>query len=246
MDDLDLEDEGLSAEPLAPPPAAAPPPPAAPPAAPSAPTEAREESEEAAEDLFFEPAPAPSPPAPQAAPPEPPPPPSPPPAPAPPWKAPSDEGRDTQLISALSQPPSPAAPQPPAAPPASPPPPSEDAAPTAAVSSGGEVMPPADIEGPGWAFSGKPASPQAGTEPLHDEARRLARLLVSEIKLYNEELIAEGKRKGNIYQELREDIDRSRQMYEERIDEQVRATSDYFREELIRSLAGGDASVMGL
>ena len=138
-------------------------------------------------------------------------------------------------------------PQPETEPPAAP----GEPAPAAAGSSN-EVVPPDDVdEGPGWAFTERmsegaagPANPTEG--PLHDEARRLARLLVSEIKLYNEEQIEEGRRRGNIYEHLREDIDRSRQMYEERIDQSVRQTTDYFRDELVRSLAGGDAEVMGL
>ena len=81
---------------------------------------------------------------------------------------------------------------------------------------------------------------------MFEEAKRLARLLVSEIKLYNEEQIEQGRRQGNIYKELREDIDRSRLMYEERVDPDVRSSTDYLREELIRSLADGDAGVMGL
>ena len=47
-------------------------------------------------------------------------------------------------------------------------------------------------------------------------------------------------------QTLREDINRSRQIYEERIDEQIRAETDYFHEELVRILAGGDADALGM
>lgn len=57
----------------------------------------------------------------------------------------------------------------------------------------------------------------ADLEAQHNEARRLARLLVSEIKLYNEDAIEEGKRDGNIYEHLKEDIDRSRKRYEDRV-----------------------------
>ena len=74
----------------------------------------------------------------------------------------------------------------------------------------------------------------------------MARLLVTEIKLYNEEQVEEGRRSRNIYQSLREDIDRSRQIYEERIDEAIRTDTDYFREELVRILAAGDAEVLGI
>ena len=51
----------------------------------------------------------------------------------------------------------------------------------------------------------------------HNEARRFARLLVSEIKLYNEQKVREGRDAGDLYNRLREDIDRSRQMYDKRV-----------------------------
>jgi hypothetical protein len=80
----------------------------------------------------------------------------------------------------------------------------------------------------------------------HDEARRFARLLVSEIKLYNETKVDLGRRNKDLYERLREDIDRSRQMYDERIADDVRKTSNYFYDELVRILADGDASALGL
>lgn len=106
-----------------------------------------------------------------------------------------------------------------------------------------EVRPPEDHHGPGLAFS---SAPSAGDEALHEEARRLARLLVSEIKLYNEEIIEEGKRHGDIYERLKDDIDRSRQMYQERIDPKLQGQDDYFYQELVQRLAGGDASLLGM
>ena len=116
-----------------------------------------------------------------------------------------------------------------------------------------EVAPPPDLQGPGWAFATTriPTVPAAAAAPApedanHDEARRLARLLVSEIKLYNEEQVEDGRRNRDIYERLKEDIDRSRQMYEERVDERIRNTTDYFYQELVRILAGGDPKAMGI
>jgi hypothetical protein len=80
----------------------------------------------------------------------------------------------------------------------------------------------------------------------HDEARRFARLLVSEIKLYNESKVDAGRKNKDLYERLKEDIDRSRQMYDERIGEDVRKTSNYFYDELVRILADGDAGALGL
>lgn len=110
-----------------------------------------------------------------------------------------------------------------------------------------EVAPPAGLEGPGSAFAKSPPQEMAeGEDALHEEARRLARLLVSEIKLYNEEIIDEGRRHADIYDRLKDDIDRSRQMYEERIDPRLRGREDYFHQELVQRLAGGDESLLGM
>ena len=109
-----------------------------------------------------------------------------------------------------------------------------------------QVVPPSDLEGPGWAFTGAGGTTtETGDEAQHEEARRLARLLVTEVKLYNEDLVEQGRTKGDVYSVLKEDIDRSRQIFEDRIADDVRSGSDYFHEALVRILAGGDPTVLG-
>ena len=80
---------------------------------------------------------------------------------------------------------------------------------------------------------------------LHNDARRFARLLVSEIKLYNEQKVREGRESSDLYERLREAIDRSREMYEKRVQPPVAAKFDYFHYELINSLAEGDERKLG-
>ena len=80
---------------------------------------------------------------------------------------------------------------------------------------------------------------------LHNDARRFARLLVSEIKLYNEQKVSEGRHQSDIYDRLREDIDRSRQMYDKRVAPPVAARHDYFHQELVNTLAEGDPAKLG-
>ncbi|HKR01451.1 MAG TPA: hypothetical protein VJT09_12310 [Pyrinomonadaceae bacterium] len=80
---------------------------------------------------------------------------------------------------------------------------------------------------------------------LHTDARRFARLLVSEIKLYNEQKVRDGRLEGDLYGRLREDIDRSRQMYDKRVAPPVAARYDYFHQELVSTLAEGDATKLG-
>lgn len=83
-------------------------------------------------------------------------------------------------------------------------------------------------------------------QPLHEEAKRFARLLVSEIKLYNEDEVEQGRASHDIYQRLKEDIDRSREMYDQRVAPEVREVRDYFYEELVRILGGGDPDTLGM
>jgi hypothetical protein len=133
-------------------------------------------------------------------------------------------------------PPAPAAPEPPKA-----------AAPAAATPSlGAEDRPSTQyIPPPGIARGGAAPTPTEDTKK-HDEARRFARLLVSEIKLYNESKVEQGRKNSDLYERLKEDIDRSRQMYDERISDDVRKVSNYFYDELVRILADGRADALGL
>lgn len=80
---------------------------------------------------------------------------------------------------------------------------------------------------------------------LHNDARRFARLLVSEIKLYNEQKVKEGRDGSDLYDKLREAIDRSREMYDKRIQAPVAAKFDYFHYEVVNTLAEGDEAKLG-
>jgi hypothetical protein len=79
----------------------------------------------------------------------------------------------------------------------------------------------------------------------HNDARRFARLLVSEIKLYNEKKVLEGRQSRDLYERLREAIDRSREMYDKRVQPPVAAKFDYFHYELVNSLAEGEPGRLG-
>ena len=86
---------------------------------------------------------------------------------------------------------------------------------------------------------------QEEDERAHAEARRFARLLVTEIKLYNEDAVAEGRESSDLYSRLQADIDRSREMYEKRAHPQIQEKIDYFHEQLIVLLAREEPSRMG-
>ncbi len=80
---------------------------------------------------------------------------------------------------------------------------------------------------------------------LHNDARRFARLLVSEIKLYNEQKVKEGRETSDLYERLREAIDRSREMYDKRVQPVVASKFDYFHYELVNTLAEGEEVKLG-
>jgi len=79
----------------------------------------------------------------------------------------------------------------------------------------------------------------------HTKARRFARLLVSEIKLYNEDKVKQGREANDLYNRLKEAIDRSREMYDKRVEPPVSSKFDYFHYELVNDLAEGDPNRLG-
>jgi len=82
-------------------------------------------------------------------------------------------------------------------------------------------------------------------QDVHRKAQRFARLLVDEIKLYNQAKVAEGCKNKDLYDRLKDTIDKSRITYQKRYGSTVAASSNYFHHEIIRSLAEDDLSIMG-
>jgi hypothetical protein len=82
-------------------------------------------------------------------------------------------------------------------------------------------------------------------QDVHRKAQRFARLLVDEIKLYNQAKVAEGRKNKDLYDRLKEVIDKSRGTYQKRYGTTVAASGNYFQNEIVRSLAEDDLSIMG-
>ena len=61
-----------------------------------------------------------------------------------------------------------------------------------------------------------PATIAPGDEEVHKKAKRFAKLLVDEIKLYNQGKVNEGRQNRDLYDRLREDIDKSKATYDKR------------------------------
>ncbi|HEY1657679.1 MAG TPA: hypothetical protein VGG14_04990 [Candidatus Sulfotelmatobacter sp.] len=118
-----------------------------------------------------------------------------------------------------------------------------------------EPAPAAEVVEVASAHAASAAAPAVAADPLaglsaedadvHRKAQRFARLLVDEIKLYNQAKVAEGRRNKDLYDRLKEDIDKSKGTFQKRYGSTVAASGDYFQAELVRSLAEDDASVMG-
>lgn len=89
------------------------------------------------------------------------------------------------------------------------------------------------------------AAPVTEEDELHKKAKRFAKLLVEEIKLYNQSKVDEGRRQKDLYDRLKPDIEKSRATYDKRYAESAVASADYFTQELVRILADNDVSLMG-
>jgi hypothetical protein len=74
-------------------------------------------------------------------------------------------------------------------------------------------------------------------------ARRYAKLLVSEIKLYNEGAVRVGRERRDLRARLRDEIDRARRLYDQRVPQSLHGREDYFQRELVQTLAEGDQSL---
>lgn len=91
--------------------------------------------------------------------------------------------------------------------------------------------------------TGGAVSPTSDT--TEQSARRYARLLVSEIKLYNEAAVHAGRQHRDLLRRLRPEIERARRLYEEKIPAAVGARAAYFQQELVQTLADGDPALLG-
>lgn len=81
-------------------------------------------------------------------------------------------------------------------------------------------------------------------EDEEQAARRYARLLISEIKMYHEPTVIAGRQERDLVARLGGEIARARVLYEQRVPADVRRAADYFHAELVRTLADGDASLL--
>ncbi|UFS68976.1 zinc-ribbon domain-containing protein [Geomonas sp. RF6] len=72
--------------------------------------------------------------------------------------------------------------------------------------------------------------PRVEVPEAEKKARRLARIIVSDIALYNQAKVEQGVREGSFYTLLADDIREGERLYEQRVPEGVRARTSYLEE----------------
>ncbi|MGH9862221.1 MAG: hypothetical protein ACRD35_02235 [Candidatus Acidiferrales bacterium] len=146
--------------------------------------------------------------------------------------------------------PAPAVAAPPVAPAAPPveeaPAPVEEAAPVL------EAPPP-----PEEAFTPEPAVEPAPAAPvdvdslpdelqqLHKKARRFAKVTVQELFMYKKDEVQKGRQGRDLYRRFKDEIDKSKALYDKRFEKIAGHNVDYLYDELVSALAGNDPSALG-
>lgn len=77
------------------------------------------------------------------------------------------------------------------------------------------------------------ATAETPVEPVeYDEARRLARLILSDIIIYHQAKTEQGIRDNNFFEVLRDEIEEGRQYYDSRVPQRVRRDTEIYMETL--------------
>jgi predicted Zn finger-like uncharacterized protein len=74
------------------------------------------------------------------------------------------------------------------------------------------------------------APPPVELSEPEKKARRLARIIVSDIVLYNQAKVEQGVREGNFYELLGDDIREGERLYRQRISEEIRENSNFLKD----------------
>jgi hypothetical protein len=92
----------------------------------------------------------------------------------------------------------------------------------------------------------EPIEPAAELDPrTRSAAERLARVLVGDVELYFPAKVAQARTNGNLYGQLRNELERSRATFVERFGEGVEVQYRIFTSTIIQHLCDGDVSKLG-
>jgi hypothetical protein len=82
-------------------------------------------------------------------------------------------------------------------------------------------------------------------QDAHKKAHRFARVAVQDLMSYHKGKIADGRNNRNLYDVLREDIEKTRENYQKKFASTAAAAFDYLHYEMVAKLAGNDPEVLG-
>ncbi len=77
----------------------------------------------------------------------------------------------------------------------------------------------------------------------HEKAKRLARLIISDIVMYNQERIIEGIKNDTLFELLQEEIEVGRKYYERNVDPGMSRQVNYFNQALVDILVKGKGNI---
>jgi hypothetical protein len=76
-----------------------------------------------------------------------------------------------------------------------------------------------------------------------DEAKRLARTIVSDIVLYNPQKVKEGIEKDSLFEMLTDELAEGKKYYESMVEEEIRQSTNFFNEALVDVLLKQNAKI---
>lgn len=77
----------------------------------------------------------------------------------------------------------------------------------------------------------------------HERAKRLARLIMDDLILYNKERIVQGIKEDNLFEILASELEVARKYYERNVDPQVARETNYFNEAIVDILIKGRGNI---
>lgn len=88
---------------------------------------------------------------------------------------------------------------------------------------------------------GEPNS-MAADPVAHEAAKRLARIIISDIALYNQKAVEEGVKNGTFFEVLKDDISEGQKLYDTRVPNDIRSSTNYFKDSILNFIDKKKAS----
>ncbi len=82
-------------------------------------------------------------------------------------------------------------------------------------------------------------------QALHKKAKRFAKVTVQELFMYKKDEVIKGREHKDLYDRFKEEIDKSKALYDKRFEKIAAHNADYLYDELVRVLAEKDPSALG-